>query len=110
MRIQLLVAIAILVGVIGCDAGGGPLAPSPVVEETVRPSSDYVAVHRGRCPSDADLPFSVRENGWYWPDSCRNNHGEIVQLSDWCSGTRHVDRGFCVLSTPDPPAPTTSTP
>ena len=105
MRFQPLVAIVFLaVVVIGCDDGGGPLAPSPVVDE-MGPISAYVAVHRGRCPSDADLPFSVRETGWYWPDSCRNNHGEIVQLSDWCSGTRRVERGFCALNTPNPPPP-----
>ena len=96
MRPCLIVAIGIIAGSIGCDDGGSPLAPSRVVEET-GPSSAYVAVHRGRCPADADLPFSVREAGWYWPDTCRNNHGELVQLSDWCSGTRRVDRGFCVL-------------
>ena len=107
MRLHALVAIAILAGVIGCDDGGGPLAPSPIVEEK-GPASNYVAVHRGRCPSDADLPFSVRENGWFWPDTCRNNHGEIIQLSDWCSGTRQVVRGACVLNTPDPPVTTTT--
>ena len=97
MRPWAIVAIGIiLAGAIGCD-DGGPLAPSPVVEDT-GPSSDYVAVHRGRCPSDAELPFSVRENGWFWPDTCRNNHGEIIQLSDWCSGTRRVDRSSCVLA------------
>ena len=104
MRLHPLVAIGILASVIGCDDGGGPLAPSPVVEET-GPTSAYVAVHRGRCPADADLPFSVREAGWFWPDTCRNNHAEIIQLSDWCSGTRRVDRGFCVLNTPGPPPP-----
>ena len=104
-----LVAIVILAGsVIGCDSG--PLAPSPAaVEVGAAPSSDYVAVHRGRCPSDADLPFSVREAGWFWPDTCRNNHGEIIQLSDWCSGTRQVVRGFCVLNSPEPPEPPTTT-
>ena len=104
MRFWPIVAVCILAGVIGCDGGGGPLAPTPVVEES-RPSSAYVAVHRGRCPDDADLPFSVRETGWFWPDTCRNNHGEIIQLSDWCSGTRRVDRGSCVLNTPDPIVP-----
>ena len=108
MRLHALVAIAILAGVIGCDDGGGPLGPSPVIEET-GPSSAYVAVHRGRCPADADLPFSVREAGWYWPDSCRNNHGELVQLSDWCSGTRRVDRGFCILNSPSSPTPPSTT-
>ena len=108
MRFWPLVAICILVGVIGCDDGGGPLAPTPVVEET-GPTSDYVAVHRGRCPADRDLPFSVRENGWFWPDTCRNNHGEIIQLSDWCSGTRRVIRGACVLNTPEPPPASTLT-
>ena len=97
MRLHLLVAIGILAGVIGCDDNSSPLAPSPVVDER-GPASAYVAVHRGRCPSDADLPFSVREAGWFWPDTCRNNHGEIIQLSDWCSGTRKVVRGACVLS------------
>ena len=110
MRLHVLVTIGILAGIllagaIGCNGGGGPLTPSPVVEET-NPTSAYVAVHRGRCPSDADLPFSVREAGWFWPDTCRNNHGEIIQLNDWCSGTRQVVRGACVLNTP---MPTTST-
>ena len=104
MRLHALIAIGLLAGVIGCN-DAGPLAPTPVVDER-GPSSAYVAVHRGRCPADADLPFSVREAGWYWPDTCRNNHGELVQLSHWCSGTRRVDRGFCVLNTP----PTTTTP
>ena len=104
MRVHALVAIGILAGVIGCDDASSPLAPSPVVDE-MAPTSDYVAVHRGRCPADRDLPFSVRENGWYWPDTCRNNHGEIVQLSDWCSGTRQVVRGACVLNRPGPTEP-----
>ena len=112
MRLHALVAVCLLVSVIGCD-DGGPLAPSPVVPPVVSPVvektiSDYAAVHRGRCPSDADLPFSVREAGWYWPDTCRNNHGELVQLSDWCSGTRRVARGFCVLNVPEPPVTTTT--
>ena len=99
MRIQTTVLLVLLVGVIGCD-DGGPLAPTPVVVDEPGPTSSYVAVHRGRCPSDGDLPFSVRENGWFWPDTCRNNHGEIIQLSDWCSGTRQVVRGACVLNSP----------
>ena len=107
MRLHALVALSLLAGVIGCT-DGGPLAPTPVVDER-GPSSAYVAVHRGRCPSDADLPFSVREAGWFWPDTCRNNHGEIIQLSDWCSGTRRVDRGFCALNDPTPTTPTTPT-
>ena len=93
MRWPLVAFGIILSGVIGC--ADQPLAPSPLEE----PASNYVAVHRGRCPADRDLPFSVRENGWYWPDTCRNNHGEIVQLSDWCSGPRQVVRGACVLNT-----------
>ena len=104
MRLHALVAIGILAGVIGCDDASSPLAPSPVVDETA-PTSAYVAVHRGRCPADRDLPFSVREAGWFWPDTCRNNHGEIIQLSDWCSGTRQVVRGACVLNRPGPPEP-----
>ena len=107
MRLQTVIALGILAAV-GCDDGGGPLAPSPVVEE-MAPISDYVSVHRGRCPADRDLPFSVREAGWFWPDTCRNNHGEIIQLSDWCSGTRRVVRGACVLNRPGPAVPTTST-
>ena len=107
MRLWPIVAIAILAGVIGCDDGGGPLAPSPVVEET-GPTSSYVAVHRGRCPSDADLPFSVREAGWFWADTCRNNHAEIIQLSEWCSDTRQVVGGACVLNTHEPPEPTST--
>ena len=64
MRLQTVIVLGILAAV-GCDDGGGPLAPSPVVEE-MAPTSDYVAVHRGRCPADRDLPFSVREAGWFW--------------------------------------------
>ena len=94
MRWPLVAFGIVLSGVIGC--ADQPLAPSPVEE----PASNYVAVHRGRCPADRDLPFSVREAGWFWPDTCRNNHGEIIQLSDWCSGTRRVVRGACVLNTP----------
>ena len=104
MRLWPLAAIGMVAVVIGCDNASSPVAPSLVVEEP-GPTSAYVAVHRGRCPADADLPFSVREAGWFWPDTCRNNHGEIIQLSDWCSGTRRVDRGFCVLNAPTPPPP-----
>ena len=105
MKLQTAALVLGILASVGCDDGGGPLAPSPVILEPESPSSAYVAVHRGRCPSDADLPFSVRENGWFWPDTCRNNHGEIIQLSDWCSGTRRVDRDSCVLNSPDPPTP-----
>ena len=108
MKPWLLVAIGVLSGVIGCADGGGPLAPSPVVVDETGPSSGYVGVHRGRCPADADLPFSMRENGWYWPDTCRNNHAIIVRLKDWCSGTRHVARDSCVLNSPTTSTPTTS--
>ena len=110
MKLQTVLVLGILAAV-GCDDGGGPLAPSPIptaAVEVTGPTSAYVAVHRGRCPSDADLPFSVREAGWFWPDTCRNNHGEIIQLSDWCSGTRQVARGSCVLNTPDPPEPSST--
>ena len=108
MRLHALVAIGILAGVVGCDDVSSPVSPSIV--ERDGPASSYVAVHRGRCPSDADLPFSVRENGWFWPDTCRNNHGEIIQLNDWCSGTRQVVRGACVLNDPAVPPVPPSTP
>ena len=107
MRLQTAVVLVLLAGVVGCD-DGSPVAPTPVVPGVVEgPTTTYVPVHRGRCPSDADLPFSVRENGWFWPDTCRNNHGEIIQLSDWCSGTRQVVRGSCVLNAANPLPPTT---
>ena len=103
MRFIPLAAIVIL-SAVGCDDGGGPLAPSPVVDE-MAPTSAYVAVHRGRCPADRDLPFSVREAGWFWADTCRNNHAEIIQLSEWCSNTRQVVGGACVLNRPGPTEP-----
>ena len=96
MRLQTIAVLGLLAFVVGCDDAGSPVAPSPDDPEVS--ISSYVAVHRGRCPSDSDLPFSVRENGWFWPDTCRNNHGEIIPLSDWCSGTRQVVRGACVLN------------
>ena len=105
MRIQTTVLLGLLAGVVGCDDTSSPVTPTPV--EPIDPTSSYAAVHRGRCPSDADLPFSVREAGWFWADSCRNNHAEIISLSDWCSGTRQVVRGSCVLNAPTttPPPP-----
>ena len=106
MRLLTIVVLGLLAGVVGCDDASSPAAPSLV--ELEGPTSAYVAVHRGRCPSDGDLPFSVRENGWFWPDTCRNNHGEIIQLSDWCSGTRQVVRGACVLNSPLPPSTTSA--
>ena len=107
MRIQTTVLLGLLAGVVGCDDSSSPVAPTTLVEP-IDPTSSYVAVHRGRCPSDSDLPFSVREAGWFWADSCRNNHAEIVLLSDWCSGTRQVVRGSCVLNAPTTtPPPTT---
>ena len=104
MRLQATVLIVLLAGAVGCDDTSSPVAPTPVVVPE-GPTSDYKAVHRGRCPADADLPFSIREAGWFWPDSCRNNHGEIIQLSEWCSGTRQVVLGSCVLNSPEQPKP-----
>ena len=110
MRLHAAVVVGLLVGV-GCNEAVSPTAPTPVEAVADGPTHTYVPVHRGRCPSDAELPFSVRENGWFWPDTCRNNHGEIIQLSDWCSGTRQVVRGACVLNAPGPsgPSPPSST-
>ena len=72
---------------------------------------DYLPVHRGRCPGDSDLPFSVREHGWYWQDTCRNDHGEVVELRVWCSGTRHSVQESCVLTeTTDTIKPPETTP
>ena len=98
-------AVVVVLAAVGCNEARSPIEPTPVVVPDV-PNNTYVPVHRGRCPADTELPFSVREAGWYWPDRCRNNHGEIIQLSDWCSGTRRVDRGYCVLNTPVGPTPT----
>ena len=103
----LVVAVATILA-IGCDDASSPLSPSPMPEAMETPSSSYVPVHRGRCPADEALPFSVREAGWYWPDTCRNNHGSIVRLSDWCSGTRRVNQDSCVLNSPSTSTPTTS--
>ena len=100
MRIQSTVLLVLLAGVIGCDDASSPVAPTLVEPEI--PTLTYVSVYRGRCPADSDLPFSVRENGWYWADSCRNDHGEIVELRAWCSGARSVDRDVCVLNTQPP--------
>ena len=85
--------ILILV-LVGCEDMTSPTAPSPIDEL----SSGYIPVFRGRCPSDNDLPFNIRENGWYWVDRCQNNYGETVQLSDWCSGTRSVEGDYCALT------------
>ena len=106
MRLQTAVVLGLLAGVVGCDDTSSPVAPTPVVAVVpLVPPHTYVPVHRGRCPDDSELPFSVREAGWFWTDTCRNNHGVRVQLSDWCSGTRSVDMSFCVLNTADPPPP-----
>ena len=108
MRFWPIVAIGILVGVMGCDDASSPLAPSTVVP--IEPVSTYVSAHRGRCPSDSELPFDIRDNGWYWVDRCQNNFGETVQLSDWCSGTRRVVGDSCVAigNGPQPPVETTT--
>ena len=98
MRLQTIVVLGFLAGVVGCDDASSPVAPSAVEQEVS--TFIYAPVYRGRCPADSDLPFSLRENGWYWADTCRNDHGEIVELRAWCSGARRVDRDFCVLNTP----------
>ena len=103
MRLPATVVLALLVCVVGCDDASSPVAPTLVEPEI--PTLTYVSVYRGRCPADSDLPFSVRENGWFWADSCRNDHGEIVELRAWCSGARRVDRDVCVLNTPASPPP-----
>ena len=106
MRLHAIVVLALLTGVVGCDDASSPVAPTPV--EVVAPPltiSGYTPVHRGRCPADSDLPFSLREHGWYWPDTCRNNHAQIVPLREWCSGPRRVEFDSCVIVVPPPPEP-----
>ena len=103
MRALLLLSIVVLVG---CEDSIAPTAPSPILEDTPDTTiTNYMPVFRGRCPSNNELPFDIRDNGWYWVDHCQNNYGETVRLSDWCSGIRKVDGDSCVLVTTEPPPP-----
>ena len=68
MKLQVVVALGILAGVVGCDDASSPVAPTLPVQE-VGPTSTYVPAFRGRCPSDSELPFDIRDNGWYWVDT-----------------------------------------